>query len=406
MRQTDLHAADSPSLPSSALRHGRMGRWLALDGVRGLAIMLVMIEHTHLAPFHGGGLGVDLFFVLSGFLITGLLLAEFQRSGGLDIRRFYYRRALRLLPALLVLVAATAGLALAYHHSEVGRATLAMAPKTLFYVANLGRTDVGDPSLLAHTWSLSIEEQFYLIWPLLLLLLLRSRLSPTALVGVALAVAGLTTVTRTVSYLSGPDTPEHFGAWYFRTDTKVDALLLGCTIALLLASELPGTRLIARLPIGAIGLGSFLILLAVVPWVDQSRMTYMVQLSVFRLASAGLILAFVLGSRSRSRLERVFKMRWLRFAGVLSYSLYLWHFPVFMLAQHRFGRSLKSLLVELPITILLAYGSYRLVERPFLRARERLPSTQQEPAVRGELATLAEAGADGGDRPQGVPWTP
>jgi peptidoglycan/LPS O-acetylase OafA/YrhL len=388
MRHTDLYSAEPPSSP---LLHGRMGRWPALDGLRGLAILLVMVEHTHLAPFHGGGMGVDLFFVLSGFLISALLLAEFQRSGGLDIRRFYYRRGLRLLPALLVLVAATTVLALAFHHSQIGKATLAMAPKTLFYVANLGRTDVGNASLLAHTWSLSIEEQFYLVWPLALLLLLRTRWPRTVLVGVVLALAGLTTVTRTVSYLLGPDTPEHFGRWYFRTDTKFDALLLGCTIALLLASDLPRSRWFARLPIAAIGLVSFLALLAVVPWVDQTRVSFMVQLSVFRLASAGLVLAFVVGGRPRSLLERAFSMRWLCFIGVLSYSLYLWHFPVFALAQHQLGRSLKSLLVELPVTLLLAYGSYRLVERPFLRARERLPSTQQEPAVRGEFAALATA---------------
>jgi peptidoglycan/LPS O-acetylase OafA/YrhL len=374
-----------------------MGRWPALDGVRGLAIVLVMVEHTHLAPFHGGGLGVDLFFVLSGFLISGLLLAEFQRSGRLDIRRFYYRRALRLLPALLVVVAATTGVALAYHHSEMGRETLAMAPRTLLYVANLGRTDVGNPSLLAHTWSLSIEEQFYLVWPLALLLLLRTRLSRTALVGVALAFAGLAIVTRTVSYLVSPDTSEHFGRWYFRTDTKIDALLLGCTIALLLASDLPGGRWFARLPAMAIGMASLLALLAVVPWVNQTQTTFMVQLSVFRLASAGLILAFVAGP-SVTWLERAFSTRWLRLVGVLSYSLYLWHFPVFALVQERLGRSLKSLLVELPITILLAYGSYRLVERPFLRTRERLPSTRQEPPVRGELAAVAEAGVATGDR--------
>jgi peptidoglycan/LPS O-acetylase OafA/YrhL len=406
VRQTDLQAADPFSSSSSTLQRGAMGRWPALDGVRGLAILLVMLEHTHLAPFHGGGLGVDLFFVLSGFLISGLLLAEFQRSGRLDIRRFYYRRALRLLPALLVLVAATTGVALAYHHSDIGKATLAMAPKTLFYIANLGRADVGSPSLLAHTWSLSIEEQFYLVWPLVLLLLLRTRRSRTVLVGVVLGLAGLTAVTRTASYLFGPDTPEHFGRWYFRTDTKIDALLLGCTVALLLASDLPRSRWFARLPIGAIGLVSLLALLAVVPWVDQTRATFMVQLSVFRLASAGLVLAFVLGRRSASLLERAFSARWLRFTGVLSYSLYLWHFPVFAITQHQFGRSLRSLVVELPITLLLAYGSYRLVERPFLRARERLPSTQQEPAVRGELATLAEAGATTGDRPRGAPWTP
>jgi peptidoglycan/LPS O-acetylase OafA/YrhL len=383
-----------------------MGRWPALDGVRGLAILLVMVEHTKLAPFHGGGYGVDVFFVLSGFLISGLLLAEFRRSGTLDIRRFYYRRALRLLPALVVLVAATAALALTFHQSQIGKATLAMAPKTLLYVANIGRTDVGNPSLLAHTWSLSIEEQFYLVWPLVLLLLLRTRLSRTALVGVAVALVVLTATIRTATYLVGPDDAGHWGRWGFRTDTKLDALLLGCTIALLLTSELAGGRRLANLPVGAVALVSLLALLAMVPLVNQTRLEYMAELSVVRLASAGLILAFVLERRSRSFLERLFSTRWLRLTGVLSYSLYLWHFPVFALAQHQFGRSLKSLVVELPITLLLAYGSYRLVERPFLRARERLPSTQQEPAVRGELASLAGADASGGDRPQGAPWTP
>jgi peptidoglycan/LPS O-acetylase OafA/YrhL len=403
VKAADLEVAEQSASP---LQHGSMGRWPALDGVRGLAILLVMLEHTHLAPFHGGGLGVDLFFVLSGFLISGLLLAEFQRSGRLDIRRFYYRRALRLLPAVLVLVAAMTGLALADHHSDMGKATLAMAPKTLLYVANIGRTDVGNPSLLAHTWSLSIEEQFYLVWPLALLLLLRTRRSRMALTGVVLGFAALATVTRTVSYLAGPSTSAHFGRWYFRTDTKVDALLLGCTIAVLLASDLPRSRWFARLPVRTIGLASLLAMLAVVPWVDLTRATFMVQLSVFRLASAGLILALVVGQRFASVLERALSMRWLRFTGVLSYSLYLWHFPVFMLVQQQLGRSLKSLLVELPVTLLLAYGSYRLVERPFLRARERLPSTQQEPAVRGELASLAGAGTTAGDRRQGAPWTP
>jgi peptidoglycan/LPS O-acetylase OafA/YrhL len=401
VKAADLGVAEQSASP---LQHGSMGRWPALDGVRGLAILLVMLEHTHLAPFHGGGLGVDLFFVLSGFLISGLLLAEFQRSGRLDIRRFYYRRALRLLPAVLVLVAATTGLALADHHSDMGKATLAMAPKTLLYVANLGRTDIGNPSLLAHTWSLSIEEQFYLLWPLVLLLVLRTRRSRMALTGVVLGFAALATVTRTVSYLTGPDTSAHFGRWYFRTDTKVDALLLGCTIAVLLASDLPRSRWFARLPARTIGLASLLAMLAVVPWVDLTRATFMVQLSVFRLASAGLILALVVGQRFASLLQRALSMRWLRFTGVLSYSLYLWHFPVFMLVQQQLGRSLQSLMVELPITLLLAYGSYRLVERPFLRVRERLPSTHQEPAVRGELATLAGAGS--GTRPQGAPWTP
>jgi peptidoglycan/LPS O-acetylase OafA/YrhL len=385
-----------------------MGRWPALDGVRGLAIILVMIEHTHLTRFHGGGYGVDVFFVLSGFLISGLLLAEFQRSGGIAIRRFYYRRALRLLPALVLLVVATTALASRNPHGDMGRATLAMAPRTLLYVANIGRTDLGNPSLLAHTWSLSIEEQFYLVWPLALLLLLRTRRSRTALVGVVAALVTLTAGIRSATYLVGPNDAGHDGHWYFRTDTRLDALLLGCTIALLLTSRLASSRRFADLPVGAIAAVSLLALLAMVPLVNQTRLQYMGELSVVRLASAGLILAFVVGRRPPSLLERMFSLRWLRFTGVLSYSLYLWHFPVFALAQRRLGWSLQSLAVELPVTLLLAYGSYRLVERPFLRARERLPGTRQDPAVRGELATLAGAGAGatGGTRPQGAPWTP
>ena len=372
-----------------------MGRWPALDGVRGLAIVLVMIEHTHLAPFHGGGLGVDLFFVLSGFLISGLLLAEFERSSRLDVRRFYYRRALRLLPALGVLVTATTVAALILRHTEIGTATLAMTPRTLLYVANLGRSDLGDPSLLAHTWSLSIEEQFYLVWPLALVLLLRSRLSSTALVGVVMAVTGIATLTRTASYLAGPPTAEHFARWYFRTDTKVDALLLGCVIALLLASDLSQAAWFGRLPLRAVGVASLLALLAVVPWLRPTPVGYTMQLSIFRLASAGLILSLVVGSVP-AWLKAAFGARWLRMIGVLSYSLYLWHLPVFTLIQYRLGRSLASLVVEVLVTLALAVGSYRLVERPFLRARERLASTRQEPSVRGEFAVLAEADATRG----------
>ncbi|MCM3926303.1 acyltransferase, partial [Frankia sp. AiPs1] len=208
---------------------GRGGRNPALDGVRALAVLCVLVFHMDSLP--GGYLGVDVFFVLSGFLITGQLLAERDRTGGVSLGRFYLRRAYRLLPAfwVLALVGLTAvvllGIGTAGERSEFLDSLAASA----LYVNNyfqVVRQSTG-AGWLGHTWSLSLEEQFYLLWPLVLVALCRwpwvARRLPVVLLGGAAGVA----LWRNALVTSGaPGTRT-----YFALDTRADALLVGCALA-------------------------------------------------------------------------------------------------------------------------------------------------------------------------------
>ncbi|MCZ0211417.1 acyltransferase, partial [Streptomyces sp. UMAF16] len=157
-----------------------------LDGLRGVAVLMVLVYHLGLAP--GGFLGVDVFFVLSGFLITSMLVEEWQRRDSISLRRFYARRALRLLPAFLVLLVICLVEAIAIAPTEEKPARLKAIGVAACYLSNypplLPATDM---SLLGHTWSLSLEEQFYLLWPLCLFFMLRTRLSRGRLVAIVCA---------------------------------------------------------------------------------------------------------------------------------------------------------------------------------------------------------------------------
>lgn len=185
-----------------------------LDGVRGIAILAVFLNHTQ-PTLSGGFLGVDLFFALSGFLITGILLNEFNRTGSISLRSFYYRRALRLLPALVVFLLVCAPWA----HWQATTATM-------FYFANWHSFEFLGP--LVHTWSLSVEEQFYIAWPVVLLLLLRLKLSKTAIAAGLITIIALIFIWRLYLLKSG-------ASWeraYKGTDTHTEGLLIGCVIAL------------------------------------------------------------------------------------------------------------------------------------------------------------------------------
>ncbi|HLY66186.1 MAG TPA: acyltransferase, partial [Chloroflexota bacterium] len=181
----------------------------ALDGIRGAAVLAVMLFHFG-APFDQGGfLGVDAFFVLSGFLITSLLVEEWARNAGISFRGFYLRRALRLLPALLVMLLGAGAVAATIAPPEMREGTWRGIAVTLLYVANWQKV-FSDQSVgvLGHTWSLSIEEQFYILWPPLLCLLLRRRLSLRWLTAIAAALAVTSAATRAVLMLRGAATTE------------------------------------------------------------------------------------------------------------------------------------------------------------------------------------------------------
>jgi peptidoglycan/LPS O-acetylase OafA/YrhL len=369
----------------------RLAHHPALDGIRGLAVAAVLAFHGGVAVLPGGFLGVDAFFVLSGFLITSLLLAEHAGTGRIDLRAFWSRRARRLLPALLLVLAAVSALSRWTMPPEEAGALRIDALAALGYVANWRLMDRGGgyfaetaaPSPLQHTWSLAIEEQFYLVWPLLMVALLATTrgLAGTArratLTGVCLAGAAASTVTGAV--LSG-----HAGndRLYYGTDTRAAALLVGCALAVALAGRRPPERpqrllgLLAAL--GATGTGWL--------WVTADGASTWLYHGGLLLAA--LCTAAVIAHAVRSPLSataRLLAFAPLALLGRISYGVYLWHWPVFgWLNAERTGQSgLPLLAVRCAVTLAAATVSYLLVERPLRHARW----------LRRPLVTPATAGA-------------
>ncbi len=230
-----------------------LGYQPALDGLRAVSIVAVLAHHSHWLS--GGYLGVDVFFTLSGFLITALLTEEFVRTGTITLRLFYARRALRLLPALLILVVVCAGSLLATVPAEYGPLVLHQAAAVLFYVANWAWVIDLPLGVLSHTWSLGVEEQFYLLWPCALLVMLRVS-SPRRLFAVTLVLAGAGAAWRHALVQAGA----RFEHIQRGLDAHGDALLIGCALSLGLTAgvRLPGRSSFAAL-LGVCGLAGALV---------------------------------------------------------------------------------------------------------------------------------------------------
>jgi peptidoglycan/LPS O-acetylase OafA/YrhL len=344
-----------------------LGYQPALDGVRAFAVVAVMLYHSGLTWARGGYLGVDVFFALSGFLITGLLLAEWDRWSHLDLLAFWGRRARRLLPALILVIlsVATYGRVAA----PVGSADSIRGDglATLFYVGNWRFVVEGQsyfdqyaaPSPLKHTWSLAIEEQFYLIFPLALLLLLGwsgrrwGRLAVALLLG-----AGFSAWLMATMYVAGTDPSRA----YYGTDTRIQTLLVGAA----LAAVLPWLRRRPRVarPASILGVvGTGVLLFAFLRIDDGNPHMYQGGFLVVAGASTALIAGVVLGGGPvRWLLER----RVVVWVGVISYGVYLWHWPVFVwLTPDRTGlNGVALLLLRFLVTFVAAAASYELVERP------------------------------------------
>lgn len=343
----------------------RLGHRPALDGLRGVAIALVVIAHFSPSGTRAhwlGAVGVAMFFTLSGFLITSLLITEHQRTGRLNISRFYARRALRLLPALVTLVAVVSLVSLFVK----GVTTPAAAVGTLTYLGNWVIVVGGDLSGFGHTWSLAVEEQFYVVWPALFLLLVRLPARRQVHV-LAAVVAGAAMIPGFIG-------PFPWAEVYHRTDARAVSLLAGCLLAFLLhrRSERSSANQWAAAAALALVVGSACVSL------------------VFTLVFAPLAVALgmVVLIAQGATTKGVAWLSWapLRLLGRRSYGLYLWHSPVIALAARSLG-GWQLVAVALPLSLALTELSWRLIEAPALRLRgrlrpSRLPGAEPPPAGR------------------------
>jgi peptidoglycan/LPS O-acetylase OafA/YrhL len=346
----------------------RLGYRPALDGVRAIAILLVLFLHGRFLD--GGFLGVDLFFVLSGFLITSLLLQEWTDRGRISLQRFYLRRARRLFPALALTVAGVGVLYLAVAAVQHGRGFWPEVAAVAGYASNWVAATASPPGLstlglFGHTWSLAIEEQFYVVWPVVLVLLLRRRVPFGWIAALLLAAAAGSAVLRWFVWAN-----DHSPAAFLRTDTRADGILLGCAMLALITYAPALRRLLARPSVALVAAAG--IAAAVATLRSGASALYAGGLVGVELASAALIAHVVLAPTAVA--ARLLALRPLTWLGARSYGVYLYHFPIFFcVAPATLGLHRTSFFALVaPLTLVLAAVSYRFVERPFL-ARTQYP---------------------------------
>ena len=352
----------------------------ALDGVRAVAVILVVLYHGGVRWVPGGFLGVDVFFVVSGFLITSLLLVEWADSGRVDLSAFWFRRARRLFPALVLVLLVTAVYAAVLAPDIVRDRLRGDMLAALLYVANWRFVVTGAeyfeqyaaPSPLLHTWSLAIEEQFYLIWPLALLLLLRplARLATTTAFITVAAVCGVGALASAAAMVALYEPGLDPSRVYYGTDTRAQALLVGAATAGLclsrgwwadqrqarwkLLSASGVVSLVGLLVLGALGSDN-------APWMYRGGFLLTAVLSA--------VVIVCVTHREANPLTRLLSMAPLRWIGLASYGIYLWHWVVFVImTPERTGISdLPLLIARLAVTAVLATASYVWVEQPIRR---------------------------------------
>jgi peptidoglycan/LPS O-acetylase OafA/YrhL len=350
-----------PAIVRRTSDHRPLGYRPSLDGVRALAVLLVAGVHTRPRLVPAGSFGVDMFFVLSGFLITTLLVEEMDSRGRVSIGRFYIRRALRLLPALFGLLAFVAAWALVIAAPDTRHNALREVVAAASYTRNLTWWANVPGTLLGHTWSLALEEQFYLVWPAVLTLCLRPRRPSTSLAVVFVAVAALFTALR-MAHVLGP-------ASLFIG--RPDALVLGAALALLRrdhgswwSGAAARRRAVRAVVIGTVAL------LALSAW-DAGDDLFGIGFSLAAVAVVMLIYGLVVLDE---------RGPWPVFAwppavafGRVSYGFYLWHLPALRWTDdHMVGQpAVVRIGLGIGMALVATLASYRLIEQPALRLKRR-----------------------------------
>ncbi|MCV7199212.1 acyltransferase family protein [Mycobacterium angelicum] len=386
----------------------------ALDGLRAIAVALVLVGHGGIPGVSGGFIGVDVFFVLSGFLITSLLLDELGRSGRIDLTGFWIRRARRLLPALMLMVLTVAAAReLLPYQSLTGLRSDAIA--AFVWLANwrfvAQKTDYftqgAPPSPLQHTWSLGVEEQYYFVWPLLLIavtLLLAARakryfgkitVGHVRFAAFIIATLGALASAAAAIVFTSDTTRDRI---YFGTDTRAQALLVGAAASALLVRDWPslnrgwclirtrwGRRIARLLPV--VGLAA----LAAITHFATGNSTEFRHGLLIAVAIAAVLVVAPVALEQRGVVARVLSWRPLVWLGTISYGVYLWHWPIFLaLNGERTGWSGLALFgARCAATVVVAFVSWWLIEQPIRRWKpERVPLL---PLSAATVATAAAA---------------
>jgi len=342
-----------------------------LDGLRAVAVLAVVLYHLNIGWASGGLLGVGVFFVLSGYLITDLLLAEREREGALALGRFWLRRARRLLPALWVMLVVVTLWIVFLDPSQLAgiRGALLAA---LLYFSNWWYAfqhvsyfaSFGPPSPLGHLWSLAVEEQFYLVWPLLLLLAIRFVHRRWLLIGLVMAGAIASAWAMAAIFQPGGD-PTRV---YEGTDTRAFQLLVGASLAFVwpsrrLSGSISALRRRGLDAVGAVGIAVIVVML--IDTNEYEAFLYRGGMVILSLATVAVVAVLAHPSTLLGRILGVPPLRWI---GVRSYGIYLWHYPIIVLTSPVIGAPSPLLtLAQVGATVAVAALSWRFVEEPIRR---------------------------------------
>lgn len=351
-----------------------------LDGLRALAVLLVIGAHLDVPYFGGGRVGVDVFFVLSGYLITSILAREFERTTSIGLGHFYIRRVLRLYPALLTMLLVGMIWYRQFGDNDTFAGYLHTAAYSAFYLQDLVVGYTGNPhGSLNFTWSLALEEQFYLLWAPLLLVCLR-RGWPVMKVAVSLTLAS--TAALILEWGTSANNGDLLTS--FRPETRANELFLGCCLAVLLPrlqAKLAGTRRVSE-ALSFLGLAG---LVGVELYGDHFKLTLYPLQEVWAGISAALLIVGLTVGANRSLVNRVLSTRPAVSVGRISYGMYLWNIPCILLL----GQFLSSVpinwrgfaVMALSLTVLVASLSYVLIERRFLRLKQNFEGVHTSPDV-------------------------
>lgn len=354
---------------------GTKSRYIpALDGLRAFAVLAVIAYHLGMQWAPGGLLGVTVFFVLSGYLITSLLLIEWDNTETINLPQFWLRRVRRLMPAIVLIIVCTAALCALFDHSLLTKlrddmwAALLWVTNWWYIFQDASYFDaLGAPSPLTHFWSLAIEEQFYLVWPVVLLVAHKTGVKRTTMRNATLIVALLSALEMALLY-NPLDDPSRV---YYGTDTRAFSLLIGAWLAFVWPSHMLGAQKSVHLTkqvrnvLDGVGIVALVALLGLIVFVDGfSPFLYRGGILLASVLTAVVIAVMVHPASLLGRFAGTKPLVWI---GLRSYGIYLWHYPLFLLMNPRnfTGETPWWMyLVQVAVVFACAAFSYRFVENP------------------------------------------